>query len=169
MRKMKIPPEFSPIRIELFRVAAQRRRLTPYTLYDLGPPGRFPRLRRRWLRFFGQGFFDRTGDELIPIGKLPDPFGDLVGEGDDDLHGRSLPRSPAASRPPGSFNLQSSTTAATCRSGSLRPRSAPCSCGSSRLRRSWWHPVSRCICTGWRRPCWRRRRPGRSTGCCSPS
>src|SRR5689334_19463701 len=86
MRKMKILPEFSPVRIELFRVATQRRGLAPDALDDLGPFGRLIGWRRRGLRFFGQGFFDRPGDELVAVGKLTDPLGDIVWKSDGNLH-----------------------------------------------------------------------------------
>jgi hypothetical protein len=78
MRKMKIPTEFSPIRIELLRVAAKRRGLTSYTLDDLGPPGGFVGPKRGRLRLFGESLFHRPGDELVSVGTLANPLSDFV-------------------------------------------------------------------------------------------
>jgi hypothetical protein len=78
MRKMKILPEFSPVRIELFRVAAQRRGLVPYPFSDLGPPGGFLGPSRGRGRLFGERLFDRPGDKLVAVGTLSDSLGDFV-------------------------------------------------------------------------------------------
>lgn len=93
MWKAKVLAELSPIRVEFLRIAAERELPTLDALNELSPPGRL-RLGRRRRGRISQGGFDRPGDELIPIGKLPDLLGDLVGEGDDALHQMKLTTEP---------------------------------------------------------------------------